>query len=65
MRDFLLHLLFPNMDALRAELADVAGERDDLRRQLRDVRTAHEPLYRALYPNAWKRGVPAMNAPDG
>jgi chromosome segregation ATPase len=36
----------------RTELADTRAERDQLRRQLREIRTAHEPLSKAIYPQA-------------
>lgn len=39
-----------DIEAITEELREVIKERDDLRRQLRNVRAAHEELYRALYP---------------
>jgi hypothetical protein len=39
-----------DVEAMAEELREVMRERDDLRRQLRDIRTAHEALHRAVYP---------------
>lgn len=36
-----------------AEWDDVVAERDSLRRQLRNIRAAHEELHRALYPGQY------------
>lgn len=41
-------------EAMAEELREVMAERDDLRRQLRDIRKAHEELHRALYPGLHK-----------
>ncbi len=39
-----------DVDVMAEKLLEVMRERDDLRRQLRDIRAAHEGLHHALYP---------------
>lgn len=35
---------------LEAQVVRLTAERDDARRQLQNIRVAHEPLHRAIFP---------------
>lgn len=57
------------LNAQGQTLLTVSRERDDLRRQLQSIRTAHDSLYKVLYPESWKYtfgsllpGVPALSS---